>query len=64
MPRLQELDLKGKFKDKEPLFFQCSLTSMTDQYMDDEQFMAIAEGMTSLSELNTLRLQGDRCFRV
>jgi hypothetical protein len=37
---------------------------MTGETMDDEQFMAIAEGMTSLSELNTLRLQGDRFFRV
>jgi hypothetical protein len=58
MPLLQELDLSRKLAT---LIFSCCFTCMADQRINDERFLAIAEGVTSLGMLKKLSLQGDSC---
>jgi hypothetical protein len=54
MPRLRELTLEGILT----LSIQFRFIWMTGQAMDDERFMAIAEGLSALNTLEKLGLPG------
>jgi hypothetical protein len=52
MPQLQKLSLKGLLRRLNSI--APSLKLMTGQYMDDEGFLVVAEGLASLSKLGSL----------